>query len=348
MRVRSVFRELAPSLLYNGVTISGYAAWLRLRLLYRQRFGITAFPRAGNGIVQRLETVERVETASRSDCSVIDNPAYPLSAQPVVSVVVTLYNYARYVRACLESAAVSELSGLPGGIELVVVDDASTDEGLDVVTDFMAGCSLPVRLIRKATNTGLADARNIGLREARAAHVFILDADNLIYPQCLARLYQTIQSGDLAAAYGIIACFDDSTGEGVGLHSAFGWDVRQLVRGGYIDAMALFDRAKVLAVGGYSTELIRHGWFGWEDYDLWLKLAAAGHECRLCPQIVAAYRIHGKSMIRVTNVYFLNFVRYFNHKFASLVERVETHRPGLWLAAARQTVPSKAKQHRRP
>ena len=36
----------------------------------------------------------------------------------------------------------------------------------------------------------------------------------------------------------------------------------------YIDAMALFDRAQLIKIGGYDTELYKYGWFGWEDYEL--------------------------------------------------------------------------------
>jgi len=322
-RAHQVGRQLFLVLCYNRLTKAAFAAWLRVRTTYLQWFRVRAYTARRDAIVCRLASVDRTEAGCRRDYSAVDNAAYLTRAKPAVSVVVTLYNYARYVRACLESAAASEINELSEGIEIVVVDDASTDGGADVVSDFMSACPVPLRLVRKSTNTGLADARNVGLREARADYVFILDADNLVYPRCLERLYQTMRSDNLAASFGVIACFDDQTGEGVGLLSAFAWNVRQLVHGAYLDAMALFDRAKVLAVDGYSTELVRYGWFGWEDYDLWLKLAEAGHECLLCPQIVAAYRVHSASMIRVTNAYLPNFVRYFNEKFAALVERME-------------------------
>jgi GT2 family glycosyltransferase len=83
----------------------------------------------------------------------------------------------------------------------------------------------------------------------------------------------------------------------------------------------MFDRQALLSVGGYSPELIRYGWFGWEDYDLWLKLAQAGHSCAFCPQIVAAYRAHRSSMVRATLHYKPRLVRYFRRKFAALAAR---------------------------
>ena len=176
-------------------------------------------------------------------------------------------------------------------------------------------------LVKKSSNTGLADARNLGLERARGQYVFVLDADNWIYPACLRSLHAAIVSGREAAVYGIIRRFDEETGESLGLLSAYDWNVQELVRGPYIDAMALFDRQAVAAVGGYSTELLDTGWFGWEDYDLWLKLARAGQRCKLVPSILSAYRVHPGSMIHRTNNSTPAFARYFQEKFRDLTER---------------------------
>ena len=53
--------------------------------------------------------------------------------------------------------------------------------------------------------------------------------------------------------------------------------------------MAMLDREVVQSVGGYSTDLLEWG-VGWEDYDLWLSLARAGHSCLHVPRVVAAYQ----------------------------------------------------------
>ena len=85
-------------------------------------------------------------------------------------------------------------------------------------------------------------------------------------------------------------------------------------------AMALFDRQAVLDVGGYSDDLLHYGW-GWEDYDLWLKLAQAGRTAAFCPEIVAEYRVHPRSMVRATSHYKPRLVRYFREKFVELARR---------------------------
>ena len=157
------------------------------------------------------------------------------------------------------------------------------------------------------------------MKLSRAAYCFILDADNWIYPNCLALLYKEISDSEYAAVYNTIVRFDDKTGEKLDLISQFEWDPCELVRRPYIDAMALFNRNILLKLGGYSTELVEHGWFGLEDYELWLKLAQNGYTARLIPRILSAYRLHFNSMLNTTNLYALKLNNHLGQKFAQLI-----------------------------
>jgi GT2 family glycosyltransferase len=266
----------------------------------------------------RLQSVQAARAEGRQDWQDLTNTAFADAATPAVTVVVSLYNYETHVAQCLTS--VLDTGPVAGGIEVIVVDDASTDGSAGVVERMMERASIPMRLLRKAVNTGLADARNLGIDHARGTHVFILDADNWIYPTCLPALHEAITDG-VAGAYGLIARFDHETGLPLGVASAFDWDVQELVRSPYLDAMAMFDRDVLRQVQGYSTELIDHGWFGWEDYDLWLKFALAGRVCRRVPRILSAYRVHGASMIQDTNRTTEAIAAHFHDKFRALVAR---------------------------
>ena len=110
----------------------------------------------------------------------IQNSSDDLNVVPCITVIITLFNYEHHITECLDSVIQSQLSELPAPIEILVIDDCSTDRSVEVVTQYCMGCSQSIRLVKKAINTGLADARNLGLKLARAPYVFILDADNKV------------------------------------------------------------------------------------------------------------------------------------------------------------------------
>jgi glycosyltransferase involved in cell wall biosynthesis len=251
----------------------------------------------------------------------VANEASLACDHPAVSVVITLFNYSAYIRNCLDSVRASKVEGLPGGFEVVVVDDGSTDSSVPVVEEYLRASPLPIRLAKKKANTGLADARNTGLLLARAPLVFILDADNEIRPECLSAHYQVLATSDYAMAYGIINQFDHATRKSLRMMSHCEWDERKLLSGPCIDAMAMVRKEAVQKLGGYSTEYGTMLPQGFEDYDLWLKLAQAGYSGKLIPQVLSDYRAHPQSMLKSTWPFQRELATYFARKFHVLIER---------------------------
>jgi len=239
---------------------------------------------------------------------------------PAVSVVITLYNYAAYIKSCLDSVRASNLEGMPGGFEMIVVDDASTDDSVKVVEAYLAASPLPICLVKKKVNTGVSDSRNIGLLIARAPLVFMLDADNEIRPDCLRAHYAALSTSDHAVAYGIINRFDNATRQSVGTMSHAEWNVRNLVSYSYIDTMAMVRKETVLRVGGYSVEYGQVLTQGWEDYDLWLKLAQAGYSGIFISQVLSDYRVKPDSLICQAVVHQRAASAYFSRKFFALAQ----------------------------
>lgn len=277
-----------------------------------------------SAILNRLEMAKLCRILGKDPWVIEANDAYRGARQPCVSVIITLFNYSEYIEECLDSVCASKTDELPSEFEILIVDDCSTDRSAFIAEKYLHNHpQIPIALVKKQFNTGLADARNVGLHVARAPYAFILDADNWIYPNCLSVLYRAIHESNYAAVYGTINKFDNLTREGAGLVSCYEWDARELIRGPYIDAMAMVDREIVLSVGGYSTELLQLGWFGWEDYDLWLKLAEAHQSCKLVPQILSAYRVHVTSMLNTTNQYTLTLAKYFLRKFSGLLREYD-------------------------
>ncbi len=179
-----------------------------------------------------------------------------------MSVIVALYNYEDHVIGALESLRRSQIAEW----ELVVVDDGSGDRSLERVKAWIAQHQdLAALLLRHPVNQGLGPTRNDALDWARGEFCFILDADNEIYPHCLARLIEALdRDAGAAFAYGIQERF--TAGEPSGLQNVLAWEPRRLRVGNYIDAMAMI-RTSVLReeLGGYARDRRLHGL---EDYDL--------------------------------------------------------------------------------
>ncbi len=240
-----------------------------------------------------LETSRRGEPPPQLE-QVATTPAHA-GAAPRVSVVCALYNHADHVGAALGSVADQGFADW----ELVVTDDGSTDGSGEAVEAFMGDHpSAPALLLRHPVNRGLPGARNSAISRARGEYVLVLDSDNELYPHCLERLVEALDAAPEAAfAYGILEQYD-RTGP-IGLSGYFGWEPERLIEDNYIDALALLRRTTLAELGGYTTD---RRLYGWEDYDLWCRIAEQGARAIHVPEIVARYRLAAGSMISLTNL----------------------------------------------
>lgn len=224
----------------------------------------------------------------------IESAAYPGAGAPEVSVVVTLYDYGHLVTETLDSiAASSEIA-----FEIVVVDDHSNDEGRQVVAGWIAEHPrIATLLLGSEINRGLPAARNLAIEAGRAPKVMVMDADNLVYPTALRRLSDALDA-DPGASFAYSALEEFGTDSGV--RSSMGWHVPWLCEANYIDAQAMLRGDAWRRHGGYRTDddLV----FGWEDWELWLRFAAAGEHGVHVPQMLGRYRTQEVSMLSTTNL----------------------------------------------
>ena len=106
---------------------------------------------------------------------------------PLISVVVPVYNVEPYVRECLESIR----SQTYDGWEAIVVDDCSTDGSMRVVSEAVASDGR-FRVVHLTTNSGLGNARNVGIAEAKGDYIMLLDSDDYLEPFALERVAQVV------------------------------------------------------------------------------------------------------------------------------------------------------------
>jgi glycosyltransferase involved in cell wall biosynthesis len=108
--------------------------------------------------------------------------------RPLVSVIIPVFNRA----GCLQRAVASVAEQTFTDWEIVVVDDCSTDNSVEVALNL--GLADKLRVVRHAVNQGPSAARNSGIREARGRYVSFLDSDDSWHPEKLARQITLIQS----------------------------------------------------------------------------------------------------------------------------------------------------------
>jgi glycosyltransferase involved in cell wall biosynthesis len=211
-----------------------------------------------------------------------------------VSVIVSLYNYGQYLSACLDSVHDQTLTEL----DLIVVDDCSTNDSTDIAKHWLTARGKRFsrfQLLRHRRNCGLASTRNTAFAHTATPFVFVLDADNILYPRCLERQLQALENSSASFAY----CIAERFGDVSGLTNYIPWNPTQFAINNTIDAMVLMRKSEWEKVGGYSTDMPV---MGWEDFDLWFKIARAGGWGVLVPEVLTRYRVHGSSMLQtVTN-----------------------------------------------
>jgi glycosyltransferase involved in cell wall biosynthesis len=221
-----------------------------------------------------------------------------MSREPLFSVVVPAYN----AGATIHSAVGSALAQTQSDLEVVVVDDGSTDDTAEIVGQL----SDPrVRLISQP-NGGLAGARNAGIAAAHGTYVALLDSDDLLLPRYLELSQQALEtSAEAGFAYTDAYVFDQTSGR-VRRRSAMqrnrppvpppvGRDdfLMALLRRNFIYVAATIPRRVLDDVGGFDESRSSA-----EDYELWLRILIKGYRAAWIPGRQALYRKHSGQMSR--------------------------------------------------
>ena len=178
----------------------------------------------------------------------------------LVAVIIPCFDDGATVREAVESALAGD-----GSVEVVVVDDGSSDPGTARVLREIAAEDVTVL---RQENVGVAAARMAGLRATTAPYVLPLDADDVLSPGAITRLVEALRAApDAAAAWG---WYERMGAEDTLQPTAPTLDAWQVSHQNDLPATALFRRAALEAVGGWRPVA------GFEDWDLWMSLAERG------------------------------------------------------------------------
>ena len=259
-------------------------------------------------LVRLRRDMSRLEqmVESRSDKSlhsglVYETPAWARRPKPRVTVITTVCNHAEVVRATLDSLSGSWFRDF----ELVVVDDASTDDSIEIIQNWMrTNANVSALLARHPGSRGVGAARNTAGGYARGPYCLTLDAGDEIYPRCLQVLVATLDGlpnpvfvYPMLEAFGTTEAFVATGGDY--LVNGFGWEPKRLLSLTTVDAPVMIRTERLRALGGFADGLEVSGW---EDYDLWCRVADRGWRGQLVPQILGRYRVSPERIRRLSDV----------------------------------------------
>lgn len=197
-----------------------------------------------------------------------------------------VYNGMRYIREAVDSVFAQTFTDF----ELLIVDDASTDGS----RAYLASLADPrVRVVTNEVNLGQTATLNRGLSLARGAFIARLDQDDVCLPERLERQLATHEARPDVA----LSCTWEYTIDSLGRRRRI-WRAGIANRGEFLGTLAvgkvpvwhpsvMFAADAVRAVGGYDPSIVLA-----EDYDLWLKLALAGHNAAVVQPILLLQRDH--------------------------------------------------------
>ena len=203
--------------------------------------------------------------------------------QPLISIIITTYNHCQFIAEAIESA----LGQTYQNIEIIVIDDGSTDNTSEIVKQY------PSVVYFYQTNKGLSAARNTGIEKATGEFILFLDADDILYPDGVSLNVQLILSNNEIA-------FVSGSYKYVDVHKNEEESISHAIEGNHFHRLILTNYIGMHGTVLYRKTIIEKYLFdtslkSCEDYDVYLKISKE-HKVLHHTGYVAAYRRVGNSM----------------------------------------------------
>lgn len=218
-----------------------------------------------------------------------------LFSNPLVSVIVPAYNAGKFIQQTLASILAQSYRNL----EIIVVDDGSTDDTAEIVKSIAENDD---RLILVSqSNRGVAMARNCGIEMSRGEYLAPVDADDIWYPQKIEKqVHSMLKHGPRTGL--VYTWFNILDEEGCVTGRGREWTLegsvyRALIYANFVGngSTPMMRRSCIDQVGLYNPGLKAQGAEGCEDWDLYLRIARH-YEYRVVPEYLVGYRKYAGNM----------------------------------------------------
>ena len=205
-----------------------------------------------------------------------------LEMQPLVSVVIPVYNDGVYLAESLNSA----LSQTYANLEVIIVNDGSTDS---FTLSVLENIKFPnVRVIHKE-NGHLSSARNAGIANANGEYILTLDADDRFDKRFVQLALPCMKEDNV----GVVTCFVKSFGDKSYKWKPRGGGVNSFILRNECCGNSLFRKSIWKQVGGYDENMK----LGYEDWEFWIRVTKTGWNVKVIDQYLFNYRISSKTMM---------------------------------------------------
>ena len=222
--------------------------------------------------------------------------AEDVELQPELSILLPIYNAAPFLGQCLDSLGRQTFADY----EVVAVDDGSTDESAAILEQ-RSHTEERLRIVHRGHH-GLVETLNAGLEECRGRFLARMDADDIAHPRRLEHQIAALEAVDGPDVISsLVAHFPrQALGEGFRIYERWLNSLvshEDIFRERFIESplphpSVMLRRQDLIDIGGYHDE-------GWpEDYDLWLRLAAAGKHFGKVPRVLYLWRHHESRLTR--------------------------------------------------
>lgn len=205
----------------------------------------------------------------------------PISADPLVSVVVTCYNYGAYLEQAVDSALKQSWHHL----EVLIVNDGSTDNSREVGMMLAARAPDRVRYLEQPNSGQPALSRNFGISHAKGELIQCLDADDYI---AATKVEESIWALRRNPTCSIVATNQRNFGDNEDIVRVPEYDFGTLLKTCTMNYCSIYKRQVWDEVGGYRDNIV-----GCEDWDFWVAAGGLGHFATVIPRALFHYRVKG-------------------------------------------------------
>ncbi|WP_028456454.1 glycosyltransferase family 2 protein [Chitinilyticum litopenaei] len=220
---------------------------------------------------------------------------------PLVSICICAYNRADFIGESIDSALAQSYSN----IEIIVVDDGSSDTTPGIIAEYAKAYPEKIRPFLLEENIGPCLVRNHAFQQARGKYIALLDSDDRMLPDRIHKQVEFMESHpDHVGVFTMIRAInaqglpDQKLDEEAALFNMPINNLRyQLLHGNFLNAPSALILANTLKMQGGLEPTLTY----LHDYDLWVRLLAIGEMARL-PEILTEYRIHGGNLSIGDNV----------------------------------------------